>query len=193
MTASDAGTRDCEHVCSLPSDKLGERVAMIKRDILPQVTRRETLADGVAFEFEHTPAMQKTLEDLVAFERECCSGLAWNLCRPSGRVLRLRVKGLDPESDFFRAVGGTTDAPIKGRLARLAQAGGIGAGVGLFFCCVVPIGVVAVAGAAVAAPLSKLDDPLVISATAVVLAVPAWFWLKRRAARSAEAGYTGGC
>jgi len=35
--------------------------------------------DGVAFEFEQSAAMQKTLEDLVALERECCSGLAWNL------------------------------------------------------------------------------------------------------------------
>ena len=193
MTASDAGTCDCEQVCNLPSDKLRDRTAMIRRDILSQVTRREALSDGMAFEFEHGAAMQKTLEDLVAFERECCSGLAWNLRRPSGRVLRLSVEGLSPDSDFFRAVGGATDAPVKGRLARLAQAAGLGAGVGFFLCCVVPIGVAAVAGAAVAAPLAKLDDPLVISAASAVLAMPAWFWLKRRAARSAEAGCTDGC
>ncbi len=193
MTASDAGTRDCEHVCSLPTEKLRDRVAMIRRDILPQVTRREALADGVAFEFEHSAAMQKTLEDLVAFERECCSGVAWNLRQPSGRVLRLSVKGLAPDSDFFRAVSGATDAPVHGRLARLAQAAGLGAGLGFFLCCVVPIGFATVAGAAVAAPLAKLGDPLVISAASAVLATPAWFWLKRRAARSARAGCKNGC
>ena len=58
-------------------------------------------------------------------------------------------------------------------------------------CCVVPIGVAAVAGAAVAAPLAKLDDPLVISAASAVLAIPVWLWLKRRAARSAEARFRG--
>lgn len=188
MTASDPGTCDTERVCNLPSDKLRDREAMIRRDILSQVTRREALVDGMAFEFEHSAAMQKTLEDLVAFERECCSGLAWNLRRPSDRVLRLSVKGLAPDSDFFRTVSGATDAPVKGRLARLAQAAGIGAGIGFFLCCVVPIGIAAVSGAAVAAPLTKLDDPLVISAASAVLAMPAWFWLRWRAARSAEAG-----
>jgi len=74
------------------------------------------------------------------------------------------------------------------RLTRLAQAAGIGAGIGFFLCFVVPIGIVAVAGAAVAAPLAKLEDPLVVSAASAVLAIPAWFWLKRRDARSGEAG-----
>lgn len=188
MTASDARTCDCEHPCSLPSDQLRDREAMIRRDILPQVTRREALEDGVAFEFEHSAMMQKTLEDLVEFERECCSGLAWNLSRRSSRVLRLSVTGLAPDSDFFRAVSGATDAPVDGRLGRLAQAAGLGAGSSFFLCCVVPIGVAAVAGAAVATPLAKLDDPLVIAAAAAVLAMPAWYWLKRRAGRSAEAG-----
>ncbi len=193
MTASDAGTRGCEDVCGLPSDQLRDRVAMIRRDILPHVTRREALADGVALEFEHTPAMQKTLEDLVAFERECCSGLEWTLHRPSSRPLRLDVQGLAPDSDFFRVLGGAAEVTRPGRLARLAQAGALGSGVAFFLCCIVPVGIGAVAGTAVAASLAKLDDPLVIAAGSFVLAVPAWLWLKRRAEHSAEAGCTDGC
>jgi hypothetical protein len=193
MTTPDAEIRGFEHACDLPSDRLRDRVAMIRRDVLPHATRREALADGFCLEFEHSPAMQKTLEDLVAFERECCSGLAWSLRRPSDRVLRLSVEGLTPDSDFFLAVGGATDPSVDGRLARLAQASGLGALAGFSLCCIVPIGVAAVAGASVAAPLAKLDDPLVISAASVVLALPAWLWLKRRATRSAEASCADGC
>ena len=82
MTASDPGTSGCEEVCNLPDDERHDRVAMIRREILPHVTRREALANGVAFEFQHTPGMEKTLEDLVTFERDCCSGLAWELRHP---------------------------------------------------------------------------------------------------------------
>ncbi len=97
---NDAG----EAVCSLPSNQLSDRVAMIRRDILPHATRHYALADGVAVEFAHTAEMEKTLEDLVAFERKCCSGLTWNLTRPSGDVLRLSVGGLGPDSDLLAAV-----------------------------------------------------------------------------------------
>ncbi|MEN8184079.1 MAG: hypothetical protein ABFS46_16250 [Myxococcota bacterium] len=118
---SDAGSGGCQDVCSLPNEELADRVAMIRREILPLVTRREVLADGVALEFEHTPAMQKTLEDLVVFERGCCSGLAWNLGRPSDRVLRLSVQGLAADSDFFRALGPGAQGSASGRLVRLAH------------------------------------------------------------------------
>ena len=43
---NDAG----EAVCSLPSNQLSDRVAMIRRDILPHATRHYGLADGVAVE-----------------------------------------------------------------------------------------------------------------------------------------------
>ncbi len=111
-TASGAEHSGCEDVCSLPSDELRDRVAMVRREILPHVTRRETLSDGVAREFEHTPAMQKTLEDFVSFERACCNGLVWNLRRPSDHVLRLSIQGLAPDSEFFSVFSGAADAPI---------------------------------------------------------------------------------
>ena len=111
MTASDAGARDPESVCSLPSDSLADRLAMIRREILPHVMRREALADGVALEFEHTPGMEETLENLVAFERGCCGGLTWELERSAGPVLRLSVRGLAPDSGVFEALGVDTPRP----------------------------------------------------------------------------------
>jgi len=50
--------------------------------------------------------MLETLEKFVAFERECCGCLAWDLRRLPGRVLRLNVLGLAADSDFFRILEG---------------------------------------------------------------------------------------
>ncbi len=192
MTASETGIRSSEDVCSLPRDQRSDRAGMIRRDILPHATRREALANGVALEFEHTAAMQKTLADLVAFERDCCGGLAWNLTQPSDGVLRLSIEGLPPDSDFFREADLIDTEPAPG-FTRIAQTVGLGVGGALFFCCVLPLGIAAVAGAALAAPLATLDNPLAITLAAIGLAIPTWFWLKRRAAHSAQAGCGDGC
>lgn len=109
-TGPDAGDRGCGDVCSLPSDERADRVAMMHREILPHATRREALAAGVALEFADDPALERTLEEFVAFERECCGGLTWSLRRPSAGVLRLSVEGLAPDSDFLRALGDTAEA-----------------------------------------------------------------------------------
>jgi len=42
------------------------------------------------------------LKDLVEFERQCCSELAWNLEYDSdAEKIRLLVTGIDPHSAFF--------------------------------------------------------------------------------------------
>jgi hypothetical protein len=186
---SEAGANGFEDVCTLPRDELRERVAVVRRDILSQTTRRETLTDGMAFEFAATPAMKEQLEELVEFERECCSGLDWNLGRV-GPVLRLSVRGLAPDSDALRASDIAPGGRVPASFSRLARAGGLGAAAALFLCCVAPIGVAVVAGAALAAPLAVLDQPLVIAATFAVVTATTWLWLGRRAARHAATGCT---
>ena len=94
-TASDAGAGicGCEDVCDLPTEALQDRLAMIRREILPLATHREALSDGMAFEFKHAPAIQKTLEDFAEFERECCSGLTWNVRAIRGRCCGSASRG----------------------------------------------------------------------------------------------------
>ena len=93
-------------ICSLPEDELRERIAELRRDLLPLVQRTEPLPDdaGVVAEFEPRPEIEQQLEDLVAFERQCCSGLDWSLeARPDR--LRLTIAGLSPDSKFFQTLG----------------------------------------------------------------------------------------
>ena len=204
-TSSGAGC-GCTSVCSLPADQYEDRVAMIRAEILPKALRRERLANGVALEFGAGAEMQRTLEELVAFERQCCSALAWNLSDGTGGAIRLSVEGLSPDSDFFRAVGGTGAAgqasagasddaspTVRSRVVRALQAAGLGAGLAFFLCCIAPMLLAMVVGWSVVAPLFALDSPAGIAGATVVLAVPSWYWLARRSGAQEGAGCGEGC
>ena len=184
MTIYDtSGTPGDDSVCNLPADQLKDRIATLRRDVFRHAKRRESLADGVAFEFTNTPEMQKTLEDLIAFERECCSGLSWPVDRVSGESLQLRVEGVPPDSDIFRILDAPEGRGITDRLSRFLRAGGLGTFAALVVCCLVPIVGAAVLGTVAAMPLSLFEEPLVVVTGAVLFAIPAWFWLKRRNTR----------
>jgi len=84
-------------VCSLSPDALRERIALVRSELMPQVVETATRSDGFSWQFEDTPELRRKLEHLVALERECCSGLGWELERLSStRRLRLTVAGIEP-------------------------------------------------------------------------------------------------
>lgn len=187
--ASDrASDREWAELCNLSPDALKERIASLRAEILPRVVATAKQADGFAWEFDDVPADRERLEQLVAFERQCCGGLSWQLEVVSEtQRLRLRVSGIDPDSKMLAAF---RDTPARrgprGRLRRLLEAGGLGFGVSLLAFCVLPMGVAVFGGAALAATFAKLDDPLWIAAGSLVLAVAAWLFLgRRRSTRSA--------
>ena len=82
--------------CSLGPAELEERLAMIRREIVPHVTRSEELERGLLLDFDATPGMRAKLEQLVELERRCCSGLRWELEEVGSATLRLGVTGTDP-------------------------------------------------------------------------------------------------
>lgn len=172
--------------CNLPSKEREARAAVIRRDILPLATNREDLADGVRLDFDFSESLEKTLEELVAFEQVCCSGLTWDVKRSASSTLSLSVSGIPANSRFFESLqiqdGGPQ--PKTGFVRRLAGSLGIGTTAAAFICCVTPMALAAIAGVSIAAPFAKLDNPLTIAGGSLALAVPAWFWLKRRSARS---------
>lgn len=94
-------------MCSLSADELQDRLAMIRRDILPHVKRTEVLPNGFICEFDQHAEFQSKLEDLVALERTCCGGLTFDLqSLPGANTLRLTVTGADPHSGIFEPFGG---------------------------------------------------------------------------------------
>ncbi len=169
-----------EDPCLLPTDERDARLAMLRQELLPRAVHRQALTDGVAWEFPADPDLRRKLDELVDFERVCCPGLTWELEETAADRVRLRVGGLDPDSPLLASAGGEP-APQGRRLPAWLRSGGVGLGISFVLFCVVPVGLAAVGGAAVASQVSGLDDPLVIGAGAVGFgAVAFWFEHRRR-------------
>jgi hypothetical protein len=166
--------------CNLPEEELPDRIAAIRREILPHVKRTTQRAGEVSWEFDWSAALEAKLERFVAFERQCCGSLEFELRSEQereSRGLRLRVAGEGAEA--FAALLERDERRVR----RLATAGGLGVGIAFFVCCVLPVAAAAVVGAAVAAPLASLDQPAVIAASAIVAGGAAWLLMRRREAR----------
>ena len=87
-------------------------------------------------------------------------------------------------NDLNRIEPGRADSRTR---LRIAKAGGVGIGVSVLLCCVLPIAVGAVAGASVAGPLLGLDAPFFIGAGAVLFGARAGERDRRRTAKQAAA------
>ena len=99
-------TMGIEEVCRLPEAELRARIAELRSELLPRVERARRGADGAAIEldFAATDELRARLEALVAFERQCCDGIGWDLTSADG-AHRLVISGLSDDSPFFRALG----------------------------------------------------------------------------------------
>ncbi len=148
--------------CNLPEDELQERIKMIRSELLPLATGKDERANGCTWTFERNPELQRKLEELVEFERQCCSGLDWDLSEgPS--TLSLSVDGVAPS-----------------RIKSALKAGGLGLGLSVFLFCVLPLGLAAFGGAAIAGHLARFDHPVALSMAAMLLALPIGYFLRRR-------------
>jgi hypothetical protein len=97
--------RDPLAVCTLPPAGLAERLTWIRDEILPHARRTEKLASGLAWELEDVPGLAEKLDRLIALERECCGGIAFERTEAGapGR-LRLEVCGVDPDAAVLRSL-----------------------------------------------------------------------------------------
>ena len=166
-------------VCTLPADRLSDRLAWIRSEILPYVVTRKPIEDGVAWELEDAPGLAERLDQLVARERECCSGIRFQH-RPSqtkGRR-RLEVHGIDPGSAIF--ADAERSAGRRPGVARaLATATGVGSLISLVVCCALPLAAAAIFGAVAAVPFASLDQPWIIAGVAILSGAAAFVWQRR--------------
>jgi hypothetical protein len=181
-----AASPEWTDVCSLSASELRERIAMVRAEVLPHVIESGRRADGFAWEFAETAEMRQKLERLVALEGQCCRGeVRWALEAPGdARRLCLVLSGIDPDSKLLdRLVGKPVEPSFGARALGWAKAGGLGIALSFFVFCVLPLAVAAFGGAALAASVARLDDPLVVAGGAVAFAAGAWLWMRRRALR----------
>lgn len=94
---------DPAKVCTLSARGLGERVAWIRDEILCHARHTQRLESGLAWELDGSPGVVEKLDQLIALERECCSGIVFERAASAtpGRM-RLEARGIDPDAEVFR-------------------------------------------------------------------------------------------
>ena len=174
---------DPAEICSLPEQGRSDRLAWVRREILPYAVETVRPERGLALELTSAPGLAEKLDRLIELERECCSELVFERrasATPGG--LRLEIYGIDPDSAGCQSLQLQLRGPsLRARFAKAAGAGVVGS---LFVCCVLPIAAVALLGAA-AAPLMSLDSPGPIAVGALLAGAAAWKWLGRGGAAAA--------
>ena len=100
------GTRadGCEVVCTLPEPALVDRVAMVKREILPHVRAQTRIADGFRLEFPLDSLVRSKLEQWVELERSCCGEARFEIDEQTDG-LRFTVHGIDPTGALAELFG----------------------------------------------------------------------------------------
>ncbi len=187
--SSKAQLRKIADFCTLSPEDLEQRVAMIRREILPRVLAKLELEDGVGWEFEATADNRKKLEELTELERQCCRGLSFEIREdPNGTRLRWEILGIDPNTAIFGDLNlepAVHENARAGSWKALLRRGGLGAVISIGVCCVLPIGLVSLVGVGFAAPFTKLDNPWIIAVSSVVIAGGIGWIENRRGARRA--------
>jgi hypothetical protein len=183
--------------CNLDDPQFAARRKQLREELLPLVRGREELSDGLALRFDATPALREQLAAFVEFERACCPGLGFSLADAAG-ALRLEIRGIDPNAPVFAAAGEVArpetpaDRPTRSQGLRLLRSAGVGGAAAFVLFCLVPIGIAAVVGAQLAAPLAVLDNPWAVGIGGGVFAGLLWHWERRRAAARKAAAVAGG-
>lgn len=175
-------------LCTLTKEQLAERRAWVEREIAPHARRRLKLEGGVAWEFDASPSTRERLERLAELEGRCCGAadLSFAVRSQGDDTLRFEILGADAAA-LARAIDTGTDSPRSRGIARVAKTLGIATFGAVLVCCIVPIGVATLAGAAIAGPLLKLDNPWIIGGVAAVFGIGMWQFEQRRAEKRATA------
>ena len=106
--------------CTLSPEALADRVAELRSEFFPLVTRVSETDDGCLLEFPREAGMIEGLADFIAFEAECCSFRNYALEVGSGHAhVDLRVSGPPGSADAILqavaavAVGARGAEPVE--------------------------------------------------------------------------------
>lgn len=99
--------------CSLTDAELAQRRETIGRSVMSGKLSTRELARGYAFEFPPDAEWVTTLAQFIAFERDCCPFLTFELiCEPDGGPVWLQATGPEGAKDFLQrmAAAGPAEA-----------------------------------------------------------------------------------
>ena len=175
--------------CTLPEEKLPGHLDFIRREVLDKAIRVEESTEGYALYFSNEPAMRRTLEELIAFEADCCASLSLELAEVDGR-LSLQISGpagtkevLDEALSLEERVGcsccGMSKQNVQfSRWKRWGKSGAVVA-VASIVVCELPLLLLALGLGGAAMSVDALGEIWEIAAVAAV-SVPLLYWVWRR-------------
>ncbi len=189
IEANDEDRCGCERVCALPEEQLAERSREVRAELGPLLRSHQTSPGRVIWRFDDSETMRAKLEELVEFERQCCAGLDFKVdVDPGSGALTLTVSGEGAEI-FSPATAPKSElAKQPGTVAGVAKAGVVGLCLSLALCCVLPMVIAGLGGAALVVPFTGLDRPLFIGAGSLLFAAPVWWRIRRREAETCGSG-----
>ena len=88
--------------CSLTSAELQDRIALLKTEIFPNLTRKEELADGFIYYFEDEGDIAIKILEFIGKEKECCPFFKFDVSvLPFEKGIALQISGSEGVKDFL--------------------------------------------------------------------------------------------
>jgi len=80
--------------CSLTSADLQDRIALLRTEIFPNLTRKEELAEGFIYYFEDEGDLALKILELIGKEKQCCPFFKFDFSiLPFKKGLALQISG----------------------------------------------------------------------------------------------------
>ena len=89
--------------CSLTSQELQDRIALLRAEIFPNLTRKVELEEGYIFYFQDTGDMADKILELIGKEKQCCPFFKFDFSiLPFKKGLALQISGSKEVKEFLR-------------------------------------------------------------------------------------------
>jgi len=88
--------------CSLTSAELQDRIAMLRDEIFPNVTRKEELEEGYIYYFEDEGDLAIKILEFIGKEKQCCPFFKFDFSiLPFKKGLALKISGSEGVKEFL--------------------------------------------------------------------------------------------
>ena len=90
--------------CSLTSDELQDRIAMLRTEIFPKLIRKKELKEGYIYYFDDEEDLAIKILEFIGKEKECCPFFKFDFSvLPFKQGLALQISGSEGVKDFLAA------------------------------------------------------------------------------------------
>ena len=91
--------------CSLTSGELQDRIAYLKKDIFPRITKKTELEEGFIYYFDDKEDLAEKILEFIGKEKQCCPFFKFDLSvLPFKKGVALQISGSKGAKEFLIAL-----------------------------------------------------------------------------------------